>query len=82
VVIRRYPFNNFLHHHVENIIVSCLESNRSLLIDHVLIDCKLVDKILNSQENLTLSTDPSKVVHHVLDLHANALIYFSVISRC
>lgn len=57
----RYPFNNFLHHHVENILVSCLESNKSLLIDHVLVDCKLVDKILNSEKNLSLSIDPSKV---------------------
>ncbi|KAJ4748367.1 Serine/threonine-protein phosphatase 6 regulatory subunit 1 [Rhynchospora pubera] len=55
-----YAFNNFLHHHVENILVSCLESNKSLLIDHVLVDCKLVDKILNSEKNPTLSTDPSK----------------------
>ena len=27
----RYPYNNFLHHHVENIIVSCLEVKRSLV---------------------------------------------------
>ncbi|KAF3334866.1 serine/threonine-protein phosphatase 6 regulatory subunit 3-like protein [Carex littledalei] len=56
----QYPFNNFLHNHVENILVSCLESNKSLLIDHVLVDCKLVDKILNLEKNPTLSTDPSK----------------------
>ncbi|KAJ4810273.1 Serine/threonine-protein phosphatase 6 regulatory subunit 1 [Rhynchospora pubera] len=55
-----YAFNNFLHHHLENILVSCLESNKSLLTDHVLVDCKLVDKILNSEKNPTLSSDPSK----------------------
>ncbi|GJM94070.1 hypothetical protein PR202_ga10683 [Eleusine coracana subsp. coracana] len=32
-----YSYNNFLHHHVENIIVSCLEGKRTELVEHVLI---------------------------------------------
>ncbi|XP_073003609.1 uncharacterized protein [Typha latifolia] len=55
-----YPFNNFLHHHVENIIYSCLESRRSLLIEHVLNECKIVDKILEAEKQSTLSTDFTK----------------------
>ncbi|KAJ3679359.1 hypothetical protein LUZ60_017370 [Juncus effusus] len=55
-----YGFNNFLHHHVENIIVSCLESNKAFLIEHVLNDCKIVEKILEAEKNPTLQSDPSK----------------------
>ncbi|XP_068653798.1 uncharacterized protein [Aristolochia californica] len=55
-----YPYNNFLHHHVENIIVSCLESKKSLLIDHLLQDTDIVGKILEAERNSTLSTDLNK----------------------
>ncbi|KAG6528648.1 hypothetical protein ZIOFF_010832 [Zingiber officinale] len=30
-----YPFNNFLHHHVENIIASCLECKTTLLLEYI-----------------------------------------------
>ncbi|ONM28962.1 SIT4 phosphatase-associated family protein [Zea mays] len=56
-----YPFNNFLHHHVENIIGSCLESKQDRLIDHVLDDCKLVTRILEAEKNSALSSDLTKV---------------------
>ncbi|KAL6651397.1 hypothetical protein ACP70R_010322 [Stipagrostis hirtigluma subsp. patula] len=55
-----YPFNNFLHHHVENIIGSCLESKQDQLIGHVLDDCKLVIRILEAEKNSSLSTDLTK----------------------
>ncbi|PWZ17106.1 2-isopropylmalate synthase A [Zea mays] len=55
-----YPFNNFLHHHVENIIGSCLESKQDRLIDHVLDDCKLVTRILEAEKNSALSSDLTK----------------------
>ncbi|TVU14833.1 hypothetical protein EJB05_38329 [Eragrostis curvula] len=55
-----YPFNNFLHHHVENIIVSCLESKQDHLIGHVLDECKLVTRILEAEKNSALSTDVTK----------------------
>ncbi|KAA8514846.1 hypothetical protein F0562_018025 [Nyssa sinensis] len=55
-----YPYNNFLHHHVEHIIMSCLESKNSLLIEHLLRDCNLVGKILEAENNFTLATVPNK----------------------
>jgi serine/threonine-protein phosphatase 6 regulatory subunit 3 len=55
-----YPFNNFLHHHVENIIGSCLESKQDRLIGHVLDECKLVTRILEAEKNSALSTNLTK----------------------
>ncbi|KAG0527528.1 hypothetical protein BDA96_06G240600 [Sorghum bicolor] len=55
-----YPFNNFLHHHVENIIGSCLESKQDQLIYHVLDECKLVTRILEAEKNSALSSDLTK----------------------
>ncbi|KAI5058572.1 hypothetical protein GOP47_0026742 [Adiantum capillus-veneris] len=46
-----YPFNNLLHHHVENIVASCIESNSKLLIDHLLVDCDLVARLLQVDAN-------------------------------
>uniref|UniRef100_A0A0D3GBK3 DNA damage-binding protein 1 n=1 Tax=Oryza barthii TaxID=65489 RepID=A0A0D3GBK3_9ORYZ len=53
----QYPYNNFLHHHVESIIISCLEVNRSQLIDHALNECNLVGKILAAERSFSLSTE-------------------------
>ncbi|XP_010926954.1 uncharacterized protein [Elaeis guineensis] len=55
-----YPYNNFLHHHVENIVESCLESKNTLLIEHLLHDCDIVGKILAAEKQSTLSTNSSK----------------------
>eukprot|EP00268_Persea_americana_P034172 TRINITY_DN3381_c0_g1_i1.p1 TRINITY_DN3381_c0_g1~~TRINITY_DN3381_c0_g1_i1.p1 ORF type:complete len:752 (-),score=160.43 TRINITY_DN3381_c0_g1_i1:571-2826(-) len=55
-----YPYNNFLHHHVENITVSCLESKKTILIDHLLQHCDIVGKILDAEKNFALSTDSDK----------------------
>ncbi|XP_066349419.1 uncharacterized protein [Miscanthus floridulus] len=55
-----YLFNNFLHHHVENIIGSCLESKQDQLIGHVLDECKLVTRILEAEKNSALSSDLTK----------------------
>ncbi|KAG1331862.1 serine/threonine-protein phosphatase 6 regulatory subunit 3 [Cocos nucifera] len=55
-----YPYNNFLHHHVENIVVSCLESKNTPLIEHLLHDCDIVGKILAAEKQSTLSTVSSK----------------------
>jgi len=52
-----YPYNNFLHHHVENIIVSCLEGKRTELIEYVLNDCDTVGKILVAERLSSLSTE-------------------------
>ncbi|XP_047941220.1 serine/threonine-protein phosphatase 6 regulatory subunit 1-like [Salvia hispanica] len=55
-----YPFNNFLHHHVELIVLSCLESKNPQFVDHLLRDCDLVGRILEAEKNFTLTVDTSK----------------------
>ncbi|PPR81081.1 hypothetical protein GOBAR_AA39633 [Gossypium barbadense] len=54
-----YPYNNFLHHHVENIILSCLESKNVPLIANLLWDCNLLGKILEAEKNCMLGSDPN-----------------------
>ncbi|XP_050160317.1 uncharacterized protein LOC126633806 [Malus sylvestris] len=56
----KYPYNNFVHHHIENIIVSCLESKNAPLVQYLLCDCDLVGKILTAENNNTLETDPNR----------------------
>ncbi|XP_021724801.1 serine/threonine-protein phosphatase 6 regulatory subunit 3-like isoform X2 [Chenopodium quinoa] len=55
-----YPYNNFLHHHVENVILSCFESKSSILVEHLLNDCDLVGKTLEAEKSPLLSSDSSK----------------------
>ncbi|CAN4080275.1 unnamed protein product [Withania somnifera] len=55
-----YPYNNFLHHHVETIIISCLESKNIQFVEHLLSDCNLLVKILEAEKNSALPADPSK----------------------
>uniref|UniRef100_A0A7N0T3Y3 SIT4 phosphatase-associated family protein n=1 Tax=Kalanchoe fedtschenkoi TaxID=63787 RepID=A0A7N0T3Y3_KALFE len=50
-----YPYNNFMHHHVENIVVSCLESKNTSLCEHLLRDCSLIEKILGTEKNPVLA---------------------------
>ncbi|KAB2060241.1 hypothetical protein ES319_A10G003700v1 [Gossypium barbadense] len=54
-----YPYNNFLHHHVENIILSCLESKNVPLIANLLRECNLLGKILEAEKNCMLGSDPN-----------------------
>ncbi|KAJ4916901.1 SIT4 phosphatase-associated family protein [Raphanus sativus] len=58
-----YPYNNFLHHHVENVILSCLESKNSQLLDHLLSECNLVGSILEAEKNSILSDTDSDKLH-------------------
>ncbi|XP_047321488.1 serine/threonine-protein phosphatase 6 regulatory subunit 3-like [Impatiens glandulifera] len=46
-----YPFNNALHHHAESLIYSCLESKNTTLADHLIQDCDLIGKILETGKN-------------------------------
>ncbi|KHN22994.1 Serine/threonine-protein phosphatase 6 regulatory subunit 3 [Glycine soja] len=55
-----YPYNNFLHHLVENIIMSCLESKNSSLLEHLLRDCDFVGKIIQAEKQFTLEADTNK----------------------
>ncbi|CAN8290624.1 unnamed protein product [Cochlearia groenlandica] len=50
-----YPYNNFLHHHVENVILSCLESKNFQLVDHLLSECNLIGSILEAEKDSTLT---------------------------
>ncbi|MBA0748585.1 hypothetical protein Gogos_002577, partial [Gossypium gossypioides] len=54
-----YPYNNFLHHHVENIILSCLESKSVPLIANLLWECNLLGKIHEAEKNCMLGSDPN-----------------------
>ncbi|GMI92008.1 hypothetical protein like AT1G30470 [Hibiscus trionum] len=54
-----YPYNNFLHHHVENIILSCLESKNVQLVEHLLSECNILVKILEAEKKCTLTSDPN-----------------------
>ncbi|KAJ0975720.1 hypothetical protein J5N97_017685 [Dioscorea zingiberensis] len=57
-----YPYHNFLHHHVENIVVSCLESKATLLIGHLLHDCDIVGRILKADKNPILALDSKPTI--------------------
>ncbi|CAM6036644.1 unnamed protein product [Sphagnum compactum] len=46
-----YPFNNMLHHQVESIVSSCLESNNQALLDHLFQDCDFVTRLLAADES-------------------------------
>ncbi|XP_039037508.1 serine/threonine-protein phosphatase 6 regulatory subunit 2-like [Hibiscus syriacus] len=54
-----YPYNNFLHHLVENIILSCLESKNVPLVGNLLRECNLLGKILEAEKNCMLASDPN-----------------------
>ncbi|KAF6167859.1 hypothetical protein GIB67_027637 [Kingdonia uniflora] len=52
-----YPFNNALHHNVDTIISSCLESKNNSLISHIFRDCNLAGKILQLEGKSVISCD-------------------------
>ncbi|XP_040991874.1 serine/threonine-protein phosphatase 6 regulatory subunit 2-like isoform X2 [Juglans microcarpa x Juglans regia] len=55
-----YPFNNSLHHHVESIILSCLESKSDSIVNHLLRECDLIGKILQTDKHPILSGDSNQ----------------------
>ncbi|PKI63854.1 hypothetical protein CRG98_015737 [Punica granatum] len=55
-----YPYNNALHHHVESIILSCLESKSEGLVDHLFVECNLLGKMLQTDRNPDLSGDSNQ----------------------
>ncbi|PIN22429.1 SAP family cell cycle dependent phosphatase-associated protein [Handroanthus impetiginosus] len=55
-----YPYNNFLHHHVEQIVISCLGSKNRQFVEHLLHECNLIGKILEAEKNFALAVDASK----------------------
>ncbi|KAL1544131.1 serine/threonine-protein phosphatase 6 regulatory subunit 3-like isoform X2 [Salvia divinorum] len=54
-VLDLYPYNNALHHHVESVVYSCLENKNDAIVDHLLVNCNLVEKNLNMEKSPKLS---------------------------
>eukprot|EP00252_Welwitschia_mirabilis_P001765 TRINITY_DN11708_c0_g1_i1.p1 TRINITY_DN11708_c0_g1~~TRINITY_DN11708_c0_g1_i1.p1 ORF type:complete len:764 (+),score=141.89 TRINITY_DN11708_c0_g1_i1:237-2528(+) len=57
-----YPFNNILHHHVESIITTCLESKDAIVIDHILKDCDLVGKLIAADKDCFVTNSIKSLV--------------------
>lgn len=57
----RYPYNNSLHHHVESIALSCLESKTDAIVNHLLRDCDLIGRIIQADKHSVLSSDRNLV---------------------
>ncbi|XP_074560877.1 uncharacterized protein LOC141817091 [Curcuma longa] len=55
----KYPFNNSLHHHVENLVVSCLESKNTAIVDYLFCECGIIAKFLQTDKNPFLSGESS-----------------------
>ncbi|XP_004291712.1 PREDICTED: serine/threonine-protein phosphatase 6 regulatory subunit 3 isoform X1 [Fragaria vesca subsp. vesca] len=55
-----YPFNNSLHHHVDSIVLSCLESKIDAIVDHLLQECDLVGKFLQTDKHPLVTGDTNK----------------------
>ncbi|KAL1817102.1 hypothetical protein DCAR_0521514 [Daucus carota subsp. sativus] len=55
-----YPFNNALHHQVESIIYSCLESKHTTILDNLLQECDLVSQILKADRSVIVSDEPNQ----------------------
>ncbi|XP_015952402.1 uncharacterized protein LOC107476965 [Arachis duranensis] len=52
-----YPYNNALHHQVESIILSCLESKTDAITDHLLRECDLIGRFLQADKQRILSAE-------------------------
>uniref|UniRef100_A0A2P2MGJ1 Serine/threonine-protein phosphatase 6 regulatory subunit 3 n=1 Tax=Rhizophora mucronata TaxID=61149 RepID=A0A2P2MGJ1_RHIMU len=52
-----YPYNNALHHHVESIVVSCLETKSGTMVDHLFQECDLIGKFLQTEKHPIISGD-------------------------
>ncbi|CAA0834057.1 SIT4 phosphatase-associated family protein [Striga hermonthica] len=76
-----YPYNNALHHHVESIIYSCLESKNSAIVDHLLLECNLVGRILQSDRSPDLSDEINLPTKPASGKHAPRAGYFGHLTR-
>ncbi|CAN4101696.1 unnamed protein product [Withania somnifera] len=55
-----YPYTNALHHHVESIIYSCMESKNNIIVDHLFEECDLIVKMLQTDKEPTVSSDETQ----------------------
>ncbi|KAL2244619.1 UNVERIFIED_CONTAM: Serine/threonine-protein phosphatase 6 regulatory subunit 3 [Sesamum indicum] len=69
-----YPYNNFLHHHVEQIVISCLESKNPQFVEHLLRDCNLIGRILEAEKDSTLAVNTSRENSDWVDWQTNVLL--------
>ncbi|XP_057781808.1 uncharacterized protein LOC131000065 isoform X2 [Salvia miltiorrhiza] len=76
-----YPYNNALHHHVESIVYSCLENKNDAIVDHLLVDCNLVGKILIMEKSPTLSATPNQPTSPAPGRWAPRAGYFGHLTR-
>ncbi|CAI5462604.1 unnamed protein product [Closterium sp. Yama58-4] len=47
----RFHFNNFLHHHVERMVMAILESGSSLLLEHLFVECDILNRIMTAYDD-------------------------------
>ncbi|XP_075521909.1 uncharacterized protein LOC142555118 isoform X2 [Primulina tabacum] len=76
-----YPYNNALHHHVESIVYSCLDSKDDVIRDHLLLECHLVEKILQTEKSPVLSGDLSQPTVPASGRQAPKAGYFGHLTR-
>ncbi|KAL2471040.1 SIT4 phosphatase-associated family protein [Abeliophyllum distichum] len=76
-----YPYNNALHHHVESIICSCLESKNNAVVDHLFQECNLVGKVLQTDKNPILSAELDQPTLPVTGRQAPRAGYFGHMTR-
>ncbi|KAE9587952.1 putative SIT4 phosphatase-associated protein family [Lupinus albus] len=55
-----YPYNNSLHHNVESIIISCLESKTDVSVDHLLRECDLITRFIQADKQSILCADSNQ----------------------
>ncbi|KAH1066766.1 hypothetical protein J1N35_031753 [Gossypium stocksii] len=76
-----YPYNNALHHHVESIILSCLESKNDAIVDHLLQECDLIGKCLQTDKHQILSSDSNQPTLVAAGKHATRVGNIGHITR-
>jgi len=59
----RYHFNNFLHHQVERMVVTILESGNAKVQEHLLGECELLSRILEPHEHTPRPRHPPRGEH-------------------
>ncbi|GJP66913.1 hypothetical protein CLOP_g23783 [Closterium sp. NIES-67] len=47
----RFHFNNFLHHHVERMVMAILESGSSLLLEHLFVECDMLNRVMTAYDD-------------------------------
>ncbi|MQL99915.1 hypothetical protein Taro_032647 [Colocasia esculenta] len=61
-----YPFNNALHHHVENVILSCLLCADTAVIDHLFCNCNMIKRFLIADKSPICYSDSGQANYPTL----------------